>query len=211
MAKGWRRWAALAAGVALVGGAHWVSKLAPDAGDASSSLPVSAEVGEYSRAGNLVLRIDEVILPSQIASVPVRGAESAHINPTTGRWIIVRATAQGHTDAGSLSYAEILVETDGEEWHYRAQDRVGMTSLTDTLVNPDVPQTGYLAFEVPAAVVEDGMVVTLHARGPTDGQYARTIAVDLDLASARETGEVWLYPSALEGSDQRIIEEVRDD
>lgn len=171
-------------GLALVVAAWFVAGATPDGEDRiTDPFPVAAEIGARAEGRNLGVIVQEVTLADRVSS----GGWHAE-----GTWLVIGLDAWTiQTESpGSLGAAFLVI---GDRT-FRASERPGNyspeASLLRTGLHLDLPQSGSLAFEVPADVVDDHGTLQLAL---SEQLWADSvIEVQLDLAALAHVAELEL-------------------
>jgi hypothetical protein len=115
---------------------------------------VDTQQRPFVRTGNVgsvvnVRTFDATVLGVRGAAL-ISDANGAH--DTSGIWIIVRVRLTAIGNPLSLGYAALL---DGQGRTYRATGRIDQPLLISRELEPGIPVTTELAFEVPTSVASD--------------------------------------------------------
>jgi hypothetical protein len=105
----------------------------------------------FIRTGAIGSTVDARTL--DVAVLGVRGAaritQDGNVHDTSGVWIIVKVRLTAHRDPTTLGYGALH---DQQGRTYRASGRIEQFLLSARTLEPGLPITGELAFEVPVSV-----------------------------------------------------------
>lgn len=179
-----RRWAAWSIGLAFVVLAWFVAGATPDGEDRlTDPFPVPAEIGETAEGRNLGVIVHGVTVADRVTS----GGWHAE-----GTWLVVDLDAWTiRTESPGALGAALLTVGDRT---FRASERPGnysaSASLLRTGLHLDLPQSGSLAFELPADAVDDRGTLQLAIAETMSGDSV--IEVEIDLAALTPVAELEL-------------------
>lgn len=151
--KGGRGWLL---GILLLVAAWFVAAATPD-GEArmTDPFPVTASVGVPAAGDNLAVTIHEVVLSD---GVTASGGWQAG-----GTWVVVDLDAWTvRTESpGRIGVAYLVLDDRTIAASERPLTHDGAATILDARLHVDVPQTGSLAFELPANAVEGTAVLQI--------------------------------------------------
>ncbi len=104
---------------------------------------------------------------------------------TSGVWVIVDVQLTALGNPAMLGYAALL---DGDARTYRATERFDQPLLTGRELQPGLPVTGEIAFEVPVSVTGD---LTIQLSPATDGVLATDAVAQIRLPIDRASVDQW--------------------
>jgi hypothetical protein len=135
------------------------------------------EAGNFVRGRTIALRVDGVDLARRLQGRCLNGMTTFD---TGGIWIIVHATATAVK--GPERVAATAIE-DPAGTRYLQSDRPSMCAelLSEMTLQPDVPTSGDLIFELPADALADAELVATAAPfgfGPLDSQLRIRLGID---------------------------------
>lgn len=171
-------------GVALVVAAWFVSGATPDGEERiTDPFPVAAEIGRTAEGRNLAVTVHEATLADRVTS----GGWHAE-----GTWLVIELDAwTTRTEAPGSLGAAFLVAGDRT---FRASERPGAydpsASLLRAGLHLGVPQSGSLAFELPADAADGEATLRLGLSEQLAGDSV--IEVAIDLAAVPHAAEVEL-------------------
>lgn len=181
-----RRAIAWTVGVALTLGAATVSLLTPTAQDARDPFVVSGGVGDRVVGRETTVTVDAATLAETVADA------SAVDAPPAGTWLVVRVSAEATRAAvpDGFRYAQAIHEGTTT----LVSDRVA-SSFTGVTLEPGVPMTGMLAFQLPPGA-EAGEVELRFSSLATDPILDSVESIRFDLASLPRAESVTIEPAA---------------
>lgn len=161
-------WVAGVAGAALVAAAWGVAAITPTEDSSEDPFPVVIAVGERGAGRNIAITVDD-IRRAEIVSADEWSAE--------GNWVVVDLDAEAVVSEFGTLLTLATLEVDGRT--FSASERPD--SLLKAPLSVGIPQSGSLAFELPADVRGGDGVLTfgLHA----DSRLDSLIVLDVDLGA----------------------------
>jgi hypothetical protein len=171
----------IGAGAAL----YAMQRTAPNYTRLLAPIESRGDAGTFVRGRSLALRVDGVDVARRLRGKCIGGDR---LFETTGVWVIVHATASSLQRPESLN-AAALVSGDGTE--YRLSDRAGGCGgelLTTVNLQPDVPVSGDLIFELPANALTGAELLaatTMFGLAPLDSQLRIRLGIDAETAAQR--------------------------
>lgn len=183
-------------GVLLLAGTWAVAAVTPD-GEQRATDPfiVTTEVGVPAEAGRLAVEVTDVVIADRVSA----GAWAAE-----GTWLVVDVTAWAVGTDVNASLGAVYLRVGEQE--FRASERPAGTdpgaSLYRAPLFVDLPQSGSVAFELPADVVDQPAILRFAAGPaypdlPADTQYAGDAILDvpLDLQAVPRITDAELEPT----------------
>jgi hypothetical protein len=152
------------------------------------------EAGTFVRGRNLAVRVDSIEVARRLQGQCLDGTR---LFETGGVWVIVHATA------ASIARPEMLAATaiesaDGTQYLRSERPALCGDLLTEVQLQPDVPASGDLIFELPAGALTNADLLAAAAAfglAPLDSQLRIRLGVDAaglaqHMASIREVYEL---------------------
>lgn len=155
--------------VALVAAAVLVRATTPDAGLREAPFVERASLGVTAPSRELDVRMLTVGVAETLGS----GDEEL---TTSGVWVVAALTAAAVNDPTGVQ-ATLLV--DGRS--YAATGRLGGATLDSGYVDPGLPQSGVVAFEVPRELVDAGRTVVIRISASSAPRLDAVVDLAVDL------------------------------
>lgn len=179
--------------LAMVLAAGWVLEQAPDVHTAQDGFTTTGETGQVVQTEDLVVRVDGVRAPVELASRADLVSEEAVLHPTPGDWVVVDLTASARTAPVLLNW--VRLDVDGIR--YAPAERRAMDGLERDKLAPGVATRGWLAFEVPAGTLDSADTARLMLASTPDLRLAGMADLEVPLSAAEPTDRLVLEPAEL--------------
>lgn len=179
-----RRWAAAAAGAALVAAAWCVALVTPTEDDAVLPFVTTMQLGEQADGRNLAVTLLDVHRADSV----IAGGWSAD-----GNWIVIDLDAEAIDEESGALVALATLQVGGAT--YQASERP--ESLFERPLYAGLPQSGSLAFELPAAAV--GGTAVLHLGLHSDPRLDTLMEAEFDLGPLPVESDVEMIPTGWSG------------
>jgi hypothetical protein len=139
----------------------------------------------FVRTGNVGSVVNARTFDVKVLGVRGAAVISADDGPhdTSGIWIIVRVRLTAIGNPLSLGYAALL---DGQGRTYRATGRIDQSLLDGRELEPGIPVTAEIAFEVPTSVASDLSLQLASAPDDLRMDAMAQIRVPIDAAQIRQ-------------------------
>ncbi|QBI51933.1 DUF4352 domain-containing protein [Streptomonospora litoralis] len=175
-----RRAAAVFATLTLLSLIVMAQSLVPDDTLATEPIAYSGEIGEPVDAERFTVRVERVRIAE--TAVDEDGLGSSGPIEAKGVWLVATAEITSAT-APLLHIDAALVMGDGYVYSANRWLSNDMAGGTGTTLDPGIPVTGALAFEVPKKRLKDP-TLQVSARQSIDGRLSARADVDLGLSGS---------------------------
>lgn len=180
------RVAAIAAVLAAVVVSAILVETAPSQARAQhAAFPVGLELGERGDGRNLAGRLDDPRLADTVLSGDWRGS-------TTGQWLVIDATASTRGTGARVSASLVIGELT-----YLSVDRSGVDPLDSVQLEPGLPWSGVLLFELPAdaATLPGADRAVLRVGTALEPRLDSVLELPLDLTALPHESRVLVPPA----------------
>ena len=172
-----KRWVSWGVGAALVAVAWGVAAITPTEDSSEDPFPVTVAVGERGEGRNIAITVDDI-----------RRAETVRADEwsATGNWVVVDLDAEAVVSESGTLLTVATLEVDGRT--FGASERPD--SLLKAALSVDIPQSGSVAFELPAELHGGDGILTFGLRADPRLDSLIVLDVDLDAIDVEDEAEL---------------------
>ncbi|WBU38351.1 hypothetical protein [Homoserinibacter sp. YIM 151385] len=167
-----RRTAPLGIALLLAAGAVFATATTPDDVALTSTFASGAAPGEIGEGRTFAVRLDGVRVADAVAG-PLWTGE------TSGAWVVAEVTAEARANPGGVTGALLLGDL-----RFQASPRPPGLSIASSPLQPGLPESGALVFEVPLEALEaHGAGARIAVSGRSDPRLDSSIEIPVDLSA----------------------------